>query len=606
MAVPGGAGEERLLPSVREFHRLEGEAALPVRLVAEGIDGRVIRAAQGWLDKLQHRNKSHIEETQFSISEEPGRLPHRDGYRLRIQRGIHLVGASPAGCFYGLQTLAQLARGRETIPCCEITDWPDFSTRGLLHDITRGKVPTLGTLKHLADRLATLKVNQLQLYIEHSFVFAFDPDIAGEENGLTPNEVRELDAYCRERFIDLVPAVATLGHMGRILSLPEYRHLAEIEPETSWEQMAWPQRARGFTLDVLNPESHALVEKIWTEILDAFSSPVVNICGDEPWDLGKGRNHGRIAAEKVGVAYIDHTLRTHAICAKRGRRVQVWSDVVRNHPELFDRLPRDLTVLHWGYDDQSDYEGTSRFVKAGLETIVCPGVSGWKRVLNAMDLAERNISTFAKSGKQHGASGLLNTDWGDHGHFNALACSWHGIALGAALGWRADHAISDDLDQRFVNWLFASQTTDDAKLYELVPLLRGASKIAERCETWRMLWQPVQQLVEDANRPSLADAEAAADCAGQASALLQSWPAGVDRDELVTACRTTELFRDKIHFAHGASLNANDIGERIESVREGFSQCWNKRYKVSGLTDIVTVFDRLRVELGLGASNCSR
>jgi hypothetical protein len=514
---------------------------------------------------------------------------------------------------FTLQTLAQLARLRESIPCCDITDWPDFSTRGLLHDITRGKVPTLDTLKHLADRLAGLKINQLQLYIEHSFVFAFDAEIADDQNGLTADEMRELDAYCRERFINLVPAVATLGHMGRILSLPQYRQLAEVEPEVSWEQLSWPQRARGFTLDVLNPESRALVEKIWTEILDAFSSPVVNICGDEPWDLGKGRNRDRIAPDKIGGAYIDHILHTYAVCAKRGRQSQVWSDVVRNHPELFDRLPHDLTVLHWGYDDKSDYEGTKRFVDAGLETVVSPGVSGWKRVLNAMDLAERNISTFAKAGKQHGASGVLNTDWGDHGHFNTLACSWHGIALGAALAWRADHGIGEEFDRRLANWLSPGphpeplprgeavrdfETENAAQCHQLIALLREASKIAERCETWRLLWQPIEQLRDDSTRPSLEEAESAAVYAVQAAEILQSWPSGIDRDELLTACQATELFRDKIRFAHGASRNLTSVGERIGIVRDGFAHCWNQRNKPSGLKDIVAALDRLRIELG--------
>jgi hypothetical protein len=557
-------------------------------------------AARRWIENYGVENRlSAPGESTLAIEVCKGRLPHRDAYRLRIdQEGVRIFGESPAGCFYGLQTLAQLARGQSVIPCCEIADWPDFSTRGLLHDTTRGKVPTLGTLKLLADRLAGLKINQLQLYIEHSFVFSFDPVIADDQNGLTPDEVRDLDAYCRERFIDLVPAVATLGHMGRILSLPQYRHLAEVEPEQSWEQMSWPQRARGFTLDVLNPQSHALVERIWSEILDAFSSPVVNICGDEPWDLGKGRNRDRIAPEEVGEAYIDHIVRTHAICAKRGRRTQTWSDVVRNHPDLFDRLPRDLTVLHWGYDDRSDYEGTGRFVQAGLETVVCPGVTGWKRVLNAMDLAERNIAAFACAGKRHSASGLLNTDWGDHGHFNALACSWHGIALGAALAWSADHTVGTYFDDRFAGWLFPGASSN-GPAGEWVAHLRGASRIAERCETWRLLWQSLQQLRDDPTRPSLAEADAAADYAGRASQILQTLPPGLDRDELLTLCLATQLFRDKIRRASSESMDTTEVIDRIQDLAERFARCWNAGNKPSGLKDILAVFDRLRIEFGV-------
>ena len=308
-------------------------------------------------------------------------------------------GRSPRGCFYGLQTLEQLSRAHATsdqpalIPCCEVVDAPDFHTRGLLYDVTRGKVPTLDTLKMIVDRLASLKISQLQLYIEHAFVFRFDPQICSAKQGLTPDDVGALDAYCRERFIDLVPALATPGHMGRILSMPKYRHLAEIEATTTWERMSWPQRMRGLTLDCMNPEAHRLVERMWSDVLEAFSSPVVNLCGDEPWDLGRGKNRLRFTGNQRDEAYLDHIRRVHDLCASRGRRTQFWSDVVRNDGVPVGRVPRTSTILHWGYDDRADYAGTGTWVEAGLDTIVCPGTSGWKRIINAMDAAERNVVT---------------------------------------------------------------------------------------------------------------------------------------------------------------------------------------------------------------------
>lgn len=632
--MPQTNHQKIVLPAVREFTQHRARCSPPTSLKVGVVDDRIARAARRWLDSLAVTGPG----ASLVIVEDRANLPHPDGYRILVEPDrIVLRGASAAGCFHGLQTLTQLAEGGGGIPCCEIADWPDFAVRGLLHDTTRGKVPTLATLKLLADRLASLKANQLQLYIEHSFTFAFDPQIASEQNALTPDEIRELDAYCRERFVTLVPAVATIGHMGRILSLPRYRHLAEAAPEVSWEELPWPQRARGFTLDILNPESHVLVEQIWTEILDAFSSPVVNICGDEPWDLAKGRNRERINPERIGSAYIDHILRTHEICARRGRRTQVWSDVVTKHPEEFHRLPRDLSILHWGYDDKSDYEGTRRFVDAGLDTICCPGTTGWKRVINAMDLSERNISTFARAGKECGATGLLNTDWGDHGHFNALACSWHAIALGAACAWRADHPIADDFDRRFANWLSTSipanlevgphsQTTQwiarvqceakrfhslvgsrrgedqDLPLGNVVELLRRTSAIGERCETWRLLWQPIAQMAADATLPNPAELDAAAQSADAALQILNPLPAVNDVNELHTALLATQLFVARSRLARGEFRAAPEVLELLRAVAGRFASEWTARNKPSGLSDILTALDRVGSELELAAS----
>jgi hypothetical protein len=564
-------------------------------------------------------NKSDL---RFTIAVDAPSIAQPDGYCLSVrERQITLVGATPAACFHGLQTLFQLGcHDRDAIPCCEIVDWPDFRTRGLLHDVTRGKVPTLATLKSLADRLASLKINQLQLYIEHAFTFAFDPDITGPDDALTPDEIWELDAYCHERFIDLVPAVATLGHMGRILSMPRYRRLAEIEPPCDWADLGWPERARGLTLDVTNPESLRLVERIWSDILDAFPSPIVNICGDEPWDLGKGNNRERFVESGVGEAYIDHILRTHAICTARGRRTQVWSDVVRNHPELFHRLPRDLTVLHWGYDDRADYEGTRGFVEAGLDTIVCPGTTGWKRIINAMGLAERNIADFAAAGKRHGATGLLNTDWGDHGHFNGLACSWHEIALGAALAWRADHPVGSDFDERFARTFVGRASPADPSRdhvgcvpdapSSLIRFLRDASRIADACETWRLFWQPIEKIKADPTIPSIDDADRAAESARDAIAFLERIaPAAFadprDRDELIVACRFTELFADKVRVMRAAGFSTRDPSgvdpaawkKRLSFAAREFADCWRARNKPSSLRDILDALDNLRSDV---------
>lgn len=525
------------------------------------------------------------------------------GYQLTIRpEHVLVVGASAAGCYYGLQTLRQLGDGSETpLPCLHIVDHPEFATRGLLHDVTRGKVPRLGTLMHMVDRLAALKVNQLQLYIEHAFVFGFDADICDAEHGLTAAEVRELEVYARERFIELVPAVANLGHMGRILSMVRYRHLAEIESTTSWEGMSWPQRARGLTLDCLNPESHALVARILGEILDAFSAPVVNICGDEPWDLGAGKNAGRLTGEAKGKAYIEHLSRVSALCAARGRRVQLWGDVLKHYPDSLKKLPSDGTILHWGYDDAADYEGTGLFKASGLPAIVCPGTSGWKRTLNAMDLAERNIATFAAAGQRHGAAGLLNTDWGDHGHFNPLAASWHGMALGACLAWNADHPLGADFDRRFAYWMWR---TDDI---EGVSLLRAASAIAERCETWRTLWMPSAEVIGEPTLPTIEESRAAAEVARAASGWCEKHradvrPRDLDLAELALAATFTALSAGKMGMLAvlrrdcpgGSAVDQSPAAwaERIAGAAQGYAEAWHRRYKPSGLRDIEIALGR--------------
>ncbi len=602
-----------LLPQPKRFERQSGSATLDSRshVLLATKDDRLQRAVKSWQEHLPSaRDSMKANSAMVRIAVEKSDDERTDAYRLAVTAdAVAILAPTPAGCFHALHTLDQLRAGGDDVSCCLIEDWADFQTRGLLHDVSRGKVPTLDTLKLIADRLASLKANQLQLYIEHAFTFDFDPDICAPDDGLTPDEIRELDGYCKDRFIDLVPAVATLGHMGKILSIPKYRYLAEIEPTQTWDELDWPQRARGFTLDIANPQSFKLVENIWSEILDAFSGTIVNICGDEPWDLGKGKNREGFASG-IGRPYIDHILRTSELCASRGRSVQVWSDVICKHPEQFGRLPSDLTVLHWGYDDNADYDGTGAFVRAGLNTFVCPGISGWKRILPAMSLAERNIARFAAAGRQHGATGLINTDWGDHGHFHTLGSSWHGIALGAACAWTADHptgAVFDDLFARSFLGL------EDAAV---MPQLRRAAAIAGHCETWRLLWQPVAEMPQDPTLPATDVLGGAWDAACDAGSLLRpsfhnanrreyaehDLGRGLARDfaELIVGVEFTELFAERVRFARNQTLPGftvlvdqgktevwrDEWIERLNLESLKLSDCWIPRNKPSGLADI--------------------
>ena len=55
--------------------------------------------------------------------------------------------------------------------CLRIRDWPDFPRRGVMLDVSRGRVPKLETLLDLAEHLADFKINELQLYTEHTFAY---------------------------------------------------------------------------------------------------------------------------------------------------------------------------------------------------------------------------------------------------------------------------------------------------------------------------------------------------------------------------------------------------------------------------------------------------
>src|SRR5512140_1870886 len=103
---------------------------------------------------------------------DPNAVPQPQGYHLLVTPdGMRVTGHDRAGVFYGACTLIQALRQvqKNRLPCFEVEDWPDFPARGVMLDISRDRVPQMNTLYELVDRLAGWKVNQLQLYTEHTF-----------------------------------------------------------------------------------------------------------------------------------------------------------------------------------------------------------------------------------------------------------------------------------------------------------------------------------------------------------------------------------------------------------------------------------------------------
>lgn len=372
-------------------------------------------------------------------------FPSDEGYRLAVSaEGITITARAVPGAFYAVATLAQLvqAQGR-TLPALVIDDWPDFLARGVMLDISRDKVPTMETLYQLVDLLAGWKINQLQLYTEHTFAYARHREVWEHASPMTAEQIRALDTYCRERCIELAPNQNSFGHMHRWFDHPRYLPMAETETpfRAPWGSMLPP-----FSLSPAAPESLPFLNGLYDELLPNFASRLFNVGCDETFDLGLGRSREWVEARGKGRVYLDFLLEIHRLVTQHGRTMQFWGDIINQYPELVSEVPKDTIALEWGYEADHDYEGKTRlFAGSGVPFYVCPGTSGWNSFAGRTDNCIANIRSAAAHGLEHGAIGLLNTDWGDNGHWQPLPVSYLGFAYGAALSWAYGPNVDCDL-----------------------------------------------------------------------------------------------------------------------------------------------------------------
>jgi hexosaminidase len=389
--------------------------------------------------------------TDGPVTESRDRALAAEGYRLEVgEAGILLTAADDAGARHGRATLAQLRHGATmdvavgggpdgggdragTLPACVIDDWPDFGVRGVMLDVARDRVPTLESLFALIDRLAGWKLNQLQLYMEHTFAYVGHEEVWREASPYTADDLRAIDLHCRSRGIELVANQNTLGHFERWLRHERYRPLAIAPDGFEW---VFGVRRSPMTLDPANPDAFALVADILGQLVPVVESPRVHIGLDEPWELAPERHP----------EWIDWLGKLVDLPVMAGRAPLVWGDVLAADPALLGHLPEGVTVCEWGYEDDHPFaERAERLAAAGVPFWMSPGTSSWLSISGRVENMVGNIRAAAEAGLAHGASGILTTDWGDLGHHQQPVVSEPGLAAAAAFSWSVQSHAQMDL-----------------------------------------------------------------------------------------------------------------------------------------------------------------
>lgn len=364
-----------------------------------------------------------------------------EGYTLTVtEHTVAIRADSERGAFWAIQTLRQLFANGE-IPCLVIEDAPDFKYRGFYHDVTRGKVATVETLKKLIDTMAYYKMNALQLYIEHVFPFKETAALIPKTSCLTPEELRELGAYCHERFIDFQPSLSTFGHLFELLHQKEFAHLRVLK-DFEGSGCRWDDRMRHHTIDPRDPESIEVVKSLIDQYMPCFDSEYFNICCDETFDLK--------TLDPEGKLYLEFVNKIIAHVTSKGKRVMMWADILLQHPDCITALPEDTLFLNWSYRAEPPEDTVERFASLKRPQIVCPGTTSWSRFCERVEREEPNILKLAEYGYKHGAIGVLNTNWGDWGNPASIETALYGTVLGAAKSWaittQADKAFYDDVN----------------------------------------------------------------------------------------------------------------------------------------------------------------
>ena len=391
---------------------------------------------------------------------------HSGGFRIEVTpEEVVIHTGKPVGLFRALSKVWQMihfAEPGDELPCLEIADYPVLKRRGFMLDISRCKVPTMEELFRLIDLLALIGYNELQLYIEHTFRFQEHEAVWKDASPLSGEEIRQLDQYCQERFIELVPNLNSFGHFERWLRHPAYRHMAEC-PDGFVRETPYIKRDHGTTLKP-NQQSLDFIDSLYEEYLPNFSSREFNVGLDEPWELGQGWSRQEVENRGKGKVYLRHLEGIRKLVEKHGKHMQFWSDVLLEDPENAKLLDKHASPIIWGYEPTHPFEEQAAAIaRCGLEFCLAPGNGTWKSFTGRWPVAQKNIELACNQAQKHEAEGILLTSWGDCGNHQPWPTMYPGMLHGAQLSWNGKQVDENTLGQAIDCWVYRSTDSQIGK-----------------------------------------------------------------------------------------------------------------------------------------------
>ena len=236
-----------------------------------------------------------------------------EAYRLSIGRdSIRIEAATEDGIWNARQTLRQLEfEGR--YPLCQVTDAPAFRIRGFMQDCGRTYI-SLEELKREIDYLSRFKINVFHWHLTDNQAWRLESRAFPQLNAAaamtrqpgkfyTQDEARELDAFCRERHVTLIPEIDMPGHSEAF------------------------ERAMGFGMQT--PQGKAVLKILLDEVCSLFGGPWIHIGTDEaaftdpgfvPEMVAHVRSHGKKAVSwNPGWNYAPGEIDMTQLWSSRGR-----------------------------------------------------------------------------------------------------------------------------------------------------------------------------------------------------------------------------------------------------------------------------------------------
>ena len=298
----------------------------------------------------------------------------------------------------------------------------NFDDLGYMVDCSRGAVATIESLKRLVDILKAFGYNYIMLYTEDTYEIEGEPYFGYMRGRYSQKELKELDAYCIEKGMELRACIQTLAHLGRLKRHANYEPLFEIDD----------------IFTVKDPKVYELIDKMFDAISKTFTSKKVHIGMDEAWALGRGKLLDKYGALQKSKIMNSHLKRVSALAEKNGFECDIWADMLLTaYNESPDKenfkmqIPNNITPILWRYwekDPVASMEELKTYQKfCDCKLGYAGGTQKWSGFVPSNRYSMFTFDEQINSCIKFGIKRYLVTAWGDCGAEASLFSTLPGI-----------------------------------------------------------------------------------------------------------------------------------------------------------------------------------
>ena len=410
------AKEISIIPLPAKMELKSGEFTLKekAKVYIADKNGTFEKVYKRWESKFENSTQIELQQTRNEkrasvvIIQSP--KLKAEAYHLSVKaEGIRIEASDAAGLYYALLSLEQLScvellagvkvkNWDRSFPCVEIEDTPRFGWRGFMLDEGRhfyGK----DEVKKIIDAMARYKMNRFHWHLtedqgwrieikkypkltdvgawRESRVLAYGevkPDGKRYGGFYTQEDIKEVVAYAKERFIEIIPEIDIPGHsQAAVASYPEF---LACDPEKKHEVWLW----QGISTDVINvanPKAVEFAKDVIDELTELFPFGYIHLGGDEcPVNKWQKNRECQELLQKIGSEnYRDlqihfyKQLKDHIAQkpADKQRKLIFWNEVLHGNTKP---LGENITIMAWVGADQAALSAAKR----GMNTILTPQI----------------------------------------------------------------------------------------------------------------------------------------------------------------------------------------------------------------------------------------